>query len=154
MDEYRIGIISDTHGFLSDEIHKVFRGVDLILHAGDIGSNDILIELETIAPVKAVYGNMDGWTLRKKLQERLEFELFDYQFSLTHMPGSISEKARTIRIFGHTHFPEIVHNHLGIIINPGSASKPRGAPAASVVILTLADQKKAQAEIIYLEGKV
>ena len=54
-----IGVISDTHGLVRPEVHKAFRRVDLILHAGDIGSPDVLKELQSIAPVKAVRGNND-----------------------------------------------------------------------------------------------
>jgi putative phosphoesterase len=61
----KIGLISDTHGHLPGKVHDAFKTVDLILHAGDIGSQDIINELETIAPVYAVHGNIDGWPLRK-----------------------------------------------------------------------------------------
>ncbi len=54
-----IGVISDTHGKVPSEIFKIFEGVDQIWHAGDIGNLDVIIELETIAPVIAVHGNMD-----------------------------------------------------------------------------------------------
>ncbi|MBI3736903.1 metallophosphoesterase family protein, partial [Candidatus Sumerlaeota bacterium] len=56
---YRIGVISDTHGLLRPDVFEIFRGVDLILHAGDIEGDDLLAELETIAPVQAVSGNVD-----------------------------------------------------------------------------------------------
>ena len=55
----KIGILSDTHGYLNNRVHALLNGVDEIIHAGDIGNDDILIELETIAPVTAVRGNMD-----------------------------------------------------------------------------------------------
>ena len=68
--EFTLGIISDTHGVLSPEVHNLFAGVDQIIHAGDIGGEDILFELETIAPVVAVYGNTDTGALRRRLTER------------------------------------------------------------------------------------
>jgi len=60
----RLGIISDTHGKLRPEVFDLFSGVDHILHAGDVGSADILTELEVLAPVTAVYGNVDDFDLR------------------------------------------------------------------------------------------
>ena len=63
----RIGVIADTHGLLRPEVFEVFREVDHILHAGDVGPASILDELEAIAPVTAVYGNTDGWEVRGRL---------------------------------------------------------------------------------------
>ncbi|HEY2895776.1 MAG TPA: metallophosphoesterase family protein, partial [Gemmatimonadaceae bacterium] len=58
-DVHVVGLISDTHGLLRAGVHEAFAGVDLIFHAGDVGGDDILNELSLIAPVEAVYGNMD-----------------------------------------------------------------------------------------------
>ena len=66
--KHKIGIISDTHGVLPYKIHEVFEGVDQIIHAGDIGSEDIITELEVIAPVSAVFGNTDNYAIRKKIK--------------------------------------------------------------------------------------
>ena len=63
----RIGVIADTHGLLRPEVFEVFREVDHILHAGDVGPASLLEELETIAPVTAVYGNTDGREVRGRL---------------------------------------------------------------------------------------
>jgi len=67
-ERLRIGLISDTHGFLRNEVYTAFDGVDEILHAGDVGDPSILLELEVIAPTRAVYGNIDGWELRELLR--------------------------------------------------------------------------------------
>ena len=71
----RIGVISDTHGLLRPEVFEVFDRVDYILHAGDVGPESILDELATIAPVTAVYGNTDGWALRRRLPQVARIEL-------------------------------------------------------------------------------
>ena len=71
----RIGVISDTHGLLRPEVFDVFARVDHILHAGDVGPEGILDELEAIAPVTAVYGNTDGWALRSRLPQVATIEL-------------------------------------------------------------------------------
>ena len=126
-NEYHIGIIADTHGFLTNAVHDVFQNVDLIFHAGDIGNHDVLIELKTIAPVAAVFGNMDRNGLRETLNERLETDVLNFHIVVTHFPGTLLPSAhQTIRIFGHTHMPEIVRSEEGLLINPGSASQPRG----------------------------
>ena len=70
----KIGVISDTHNLVRPEVFNAFDGVDLIAHAGDIGDQDVLIELETLAPVKAVLGNND-WGLPPKYKEELSFKL-------------------------------------------------------------------------------
>ena len=69
-----IGVISDTHGLVRPGVYDVFEGVDLILHAGDIGSRDVIIELEAIAPVKAVVGNVDV-NLTNHFPNQLTFDL-------------------------------------------------------------------------------
>ena len=70
----RIGLIADTHGLLRNEVYAVFEGVDEIIHAGDVGDPSILGELEIIAPVQAVFGNVDGWDVREAAVEALELE--------------------------------------------------------------------------------
>jgi putative phosphoesterase len=80
----RLGIISDTHGLLRPEVFDVFQGVDHILHAGDIGTLDILTALEAIAPVSAVWGNTDGFELRAKVPERLETRIEGFDFLVIH----------------------------------------------------------------------
>ncbi len=60
----RLGVISDTHGLLRVEVLEVFEGVDHILHGGDVGKWDVMVELQALAPVTAVYGNVDGFEIR------------------------------------------------------------------------------------------
>ncbi|MCL4789843.1 MAG: metallophosphoesterase family protein, partial [Verrucomicrobia bacterium] len=67
----KIGVISDTHGFLDPKVSKLFAGVDHILHGGDVGPYTLLAELAAIAPVTAVLGNTDTW-LQLKLTEFVE----------------------------------------------------------------------------------
>ena len=80
----RLGVISDTHGLLRPEVFEVFKQVDHILHAGDVGRPEILIELEAIAPVTAVYGNSDGSELRARLPQVAEVELDGFAVVVTH----------------------------------------------------------------------
>ncbi|HSE65399.1 MAG TPA: metallophosphoesterase family protein, partial [Gemmatimonadales bacterium] len=110
----RLGIISDTHGLLRPEVFEVFREVDRILHAGDIGSVALLDELEAIAPVTAVYGNTDGFDLRNRLPAVVETRIEGLDFVVTHgdqfgspTPELLSEAYPTaeVIVFGHTHKP-------------------------------------------------
>jgi uncharacterized protein len=63
----RLGVISDTHGMLRPEVFEVFREVDHILHGGDIGDWDLIVELQALAPVTAVYGNTDSFDIRSRV---------------------------------------------------------------------------------------
>ena len=146
---YRIGIISDTHGLLPKNIFDIFKDVDQIIHAGDIGSEDILVELATIAPVAAVYGNMDGFGIRKKTKERLEFQKHGFNFIVSHFPGErVPEQESTILINGHTHHPKILKMNNSFLINPGSASQPRGKAERSVALLSIAAPGQADVDLV------
>lgn len=152
-NEYRIGIISDTHGRLVAKVIDVFFDVDQIIHAGDIGDEEILTGLKAIAPVKAVWGNVDGSLFRVYLKEREEFTIFGYRIIVTHLPARIpeNETAPTIRIYGHTHKSLIFTKGNSMIINPGSAYASRDNNDPSVALLTLYKDKKPHAKIIYLK---
>ncbi len=144
----KIGVISDTHGFLDPRISKLFEGVDHILHGGDVGSPLTLLELENIAPVTAVLGNVDmGMAL--KLTEVVE--LGGQKFFLHHileprnlgdnLTETISRARPNVVVFGHTHkpFSETINNIL--FLNPGYAGKQRFNLPRSVAFLFLEDGK-------------
>ncbi|MEE8267745.1 MAG: metallophosphoesterase family protein, partial [Gemmatimonadales bacterium] len=110
----RLGIISDTHGLLRPEVFAVFKEVDHIIHAGDVGSLDLLTELEALALVTAVYGNTDGFDLRERLGRVAELELDGFRIVVTHGDqwGSPTPEAlhqaypeADVLVFGHTHRP-------------------------------------------------
>jgi uncharacterized protein len=140
----KIGLISDTHGYLDPRVAGLFAGVAHILHAGDIGSDRIIAELETIAPVTAVLGNNDdspNFALTRTV------ELDGRKFLVHHIvaPRSLTDELRlriarerpAVVVFGHTHqpFSEIID---GVrFVNPGYAGKPKFGAARSVALLTL-----------------
>lgn len=148
-----IGIISDTHGRLPHGVTEAFKGVDLIIHAGDIGEPDILTSLEKIAPTVAVRGNMDfgPWSEQLGAQEIIEVShtrllvLHDvYRLALN------SQDARPdVVISGHTHRPLQEDNEGVLYINPGSAGYPKFGQPATVARLLIKEQSR-QAEIIEL----
>ncbi len=143
----RLGIISDTHGLLRPEVFKVFKNVNHILHAGDIGSADVLTELSAIAPVTAVYGNVDDWDLRHRLPRVVEREFEGTAFLLLHgdqFGSPTPEKIQAaypeaeVIIFGHTHRPLLTTLDLVVtVMNPGGAGHRRFSLPPSVGIMEL-----------------
>ncbi|MFN2572667.1 MAG: metallophosphoesterase family protein [Gemmatimonadales bacterium] len=143
----RLGVISDTHGVLREEVFDVFREVDHILHGGDIGNFDLIVQLEAIAPVTAVYGNSDGLEIRAKLPQVAELELDGFAIVVTHgdqlgspTPAKLHAAfpSAEIIIYGHSHRPllELVDKTI-TVINPGGAGAPRFGIPPSVGILEL-----------------
>ncbi len=143
----RLGVIADTHGLLRPEVFEVFQSVDHILHAGDVGSPDILDELGTLAPVTAVYGNTDGWDLRSKLPQVAAVELDGFDIVVTHgdqLGTPTPEKLHAafpraeILVYGHTHRPLLTLVDVVVtVMNPGGAGPRRFNLPASVGILEL-----------------
>lgn len=144
MTNLKLGIISDTHGFLDPRVEKIFAGVDHILHAGDIGNPLIELELKFIAPVTMVLGNNDNGLAFKETEL---VTLAGKRFLVHHIvnPRELSDlvKARIQKhrpdavIFGHTHkkFADTVD---GIFFfNPGYAGKPKFGAERSIGLLHL-----------------
>ncbi|MBN2365666.1 MAG: metallophosphoesterase [Calditrichaeota bacterium] len=158
----RIGIISDTHNKLPSEVFSLFRQVNHIFHAGDIGNLSILNQLSSIAPVHAVYGNTDVYPPGSTLPSRLAIRLDNIHFMMQHDIGSISSFYRKIRgneveiipdvvIFGHTHEPLIKKHQNIFFMNPGSAVSPRGAPYGTVILLETSDGLLVRSDIVQLQ---
>lgn len=146
----KYGIISDTHGALPETIFDVFDGVEMIFHCGDLGDKAVEADLEAIAPLCAVRGNMDPWPLHSVLpgvhQENLPFGKiiithgndygYDSQSIMHNLLKHFRQDMPRVILYGHTHEPR-AEMHKGIlIINPGSAGMPRGGHRPSVAILT------------------
>jgi len=140
----KVGIISDTHGMLSRQALEALNGVDHILHAGDIGAPEVLQILNTIAPVNAVRGNMDGGAWCRGLPGTDMVELDTTTFYLLHDLNALDldPHAAGVRVVvhGHTH-KAADKTHSGVLyFNPGSASRP-GRPGGplSLGILEIAN---------------
>jgi len=143
----RIGVIADTHGLLRPEVFDVFSGVDLILHAGDIGGPELLEELRAFAPVHAVWGNTDGFDLRRTLPEVFEQEIEGLSFVVAHghqlgspTPENLTERwpDALVIIYGHTHRPLLtLVDRVVTVMNPGGAGRRRFDLPPSVGILEL-----------------
>jgi uncharacterized protein len=144
--DVRIGVISDTHGKLRDEVFAHFEGVDRILHAGDIGHAGILVELESIAPVTAVWGNTDHFEIRASVPEIARLELAGRKVVVVHghQVGSPTPAAldaayddADIIVFGHTHRPLEERLAGRLYLNPGGAGAPRFGLPPSIMLLTV-----------------
>jgi putative phosphoesterase len=125
----RVGLISDTHGHLPPEAKAFLAGCDLILHAGDIGSQTILDELATLAPVRAVRGNTDHdeWTQRISESELVEVgEHFIYMIhDLAQLDIDPRGAGVSVVVSGHSHIPLVYELDQVLYVNPGSAGPRR-----------------------------
>jgi uncharacterized protein len=139
----RVGLISDTHGLLRPEVFTHFAGVEAILHAGDVGGEEILVELEAIAPVTAVLGNTDGGALGARLSEVARLTLGGAQVVVTHGDRLESATAAAaaaafpdadLVVFGHSHRPEVGRAGRTLAVNPGGAGHRRFGLAPSVAL--------------------
>lgn len=154
-DELNIGVISDTHGQVRSRVYTAF-GVDLILHAGDIGSRNVIIELEAIAPVKAVAGNVDV-ALTPHFPEQQTFDFGKRRFQLQHIfkniPDALDPPHRPVQrivVFGHSRKP--MNQHIGdtLYFNPGSAGPRRFNLPVCAGRLKL-ESNRVSGQIIHLE---
>jgi len=125
----RIGLISDTHGLLRPEALDALRGSDLILHAGDVGKPEILDELQKLAPVVAIRGNVDTSPWAKKLKETDLAETAAATFYLIHNIDNLDLNPAAagihVVLFGHSHQPAQYEKDGVLYINPGSAGPRR-----------------------------
>lgn len=132
----RIGVISDTHGWVDPAVYEHFAVVDEIWHAGDAGNAEVIAELEAFRPLRAVWGNIDGTEVRKATKEYLFFRAGSKNVLLIHIggwPGHYSpralELARELRpdifVCGHSHILKVMYDRdLGMLcINPGAAGR-------------------------------
>lgn len=158
----RLGIISDTHGLLRPEVFEVFREVDLILHAGDIGPAHLLDDLAAVAPVQAVWGNTDGFDLRRKLPEVISTRIEGTEFVVVHGHQLGVPEPETLHaawpeaeviIYGHTHLPLLTTIDLVVtVMNPGGAGAPRYDIPPSVGIMELEPGIPPRARLVPLLG--
>lgn len=150
----RIGVISDTHGLLRPEAMAALQGCDAILHAGDIGSADIVTRLSTIAPTTAVRGNNDKGDWASALPETEWIEIDGVLIHLLHDIADldVDPRAAGIRVIvsGHSHRPGIEERDSVLHLNPGSAGPRRFKLPVSLSILDI-DQKHATARIVELD---
>lgn len=132
----KIGLLSDTHGYLDNRMIKILSSCDEIWHAGDIGSLDVLDKLSAIKPVRAVFGNIDGKDVRQSTAAFLRFTIESFDIYMTHIggyPGKYDNAVKSIirdntpQLFvcGHSHILRVMNDpiHNMMYMNPGAAGK-------------------------------
>lgn len=129
MSDDRIGVISDTHGLLRDSAVQALNGCSLIIHAGDVGDLAVIDQLEQIAPVRAVRGNMDHAPWAKMLDETQIIDIGGNRVFVIHDVGKLGFSKGlggvSLVIYGHSHKPLIDRRDDILFFNPGSAGPRR-----------------------------
>lgn len=162
----KIGLMSDTHGFLDKRVFEHFKEVDEIWHAGDIGTETLADELEAFKPLKAVYGNIDGQALRHRFPENERWNVNGLEVFMTHIggypgkyPARIKNELKATQpdlfICGHSHILKIMPDkELNLIhINPGACGKEGFHKVKTLVRFEIEKGKIQNLEVIELEGR-
>jgi putative phosphoesterase len=159
----RIGLLSDTHGYYDPRIAKLFGEVDEIWHAGDVGDYEVILQLNRIAPVIAVYGNIDGTSIRSRFpcHQRLQREGLDIW--MTHVggyPGNYDRRVRDLIyadppglfISGHSHILKVIPDKKGgfLHMNPGSAGRNGIHQVRTLIRFEISEGRVGNADVIEL----
>ncbi len=160
----KVGLLSDTHGFLDQSIFEHFKHCDEVWHAGDIGDEDLLHELEALKPVRAVFGNIDNRTLQNNLPEDLWFTVEGLTIWMTHIGGAppnynprvkkiLAERIPDIFICGHSHILRIKRdpkfNNM-LYLNPGASGNHGFHHIKTLVRFELKEKEIRNMEVIEL----
>ncbi len=139
MTEHLIGIISDTHGLLRPQALRALQGVELIIHAGDLGGPEVLAALENLAPVYAVRGNTDKGAWAAKLPRTRVVEVDGHHLYVLHNLYELdldpAAAGFAAVIYGHSHHPHTEQRDGVLLLNPGSAGPRRFALPVSLAIM-------------------
>ena len=150
----RIGVVSDTHGLLRPEVAPALKGVERILHLGDVGRPSVLHGLEQIAPVTAIRGNVDREGPCSELPETEVVLIADryvymlHDLKTLHLDPAAGKFAAVL--FGHTHVPNFYRRNGVLYFNPGSCGPRRFELPVTVGLLTVGEDGELGAEIIAL----
>ena len=129
----RIGLLSDTHGYLDPKIFEYFKNVDEVWHAGDVGTVDVIDQLREFKPTRGVYGNIDAADVRQEFPEHIRFQCEDVNVLITHIAGKpgkyakpahelLQEEAPKLFVCGHSHILLVRNdpNYDMLWMNPGA----------------------------------
>jgi uncharacterized protein len=163
----KIGILSDTHGFLDPRLLHYLSDCVEVWHAGDIGSEELARELEKSANFRAVYGNIDGGRLRKLFPAYLSFSICGLKICMTHIGGYPGKYAKGIKswlqaekpdifICGHSHILKVLPDRdLKLLhINPGAAGKQGFHQERTIILLELEPGKIKSCNVVELGKRV
>jgi hypothetical protein len=150
----KLGIVSDTHGLLRPEVLPALKGVEQILHLGDVGKPQVLRELEKIAPVTAVRGNVDREGECGKLPETDVVLVGDHYLYLLHDLKALHLDPAAAKfsavLYGHTHVPNYIHKKGVLYFNPGSCGPRRFELPITIGLLTISKSGELKPEIVHL----
>lgn len=160
----RIGLISDTHGYVDPLVYKYFEECDEIWHAGDVGNAAVLEQLQAFKPLKAVYGNIDGRDVRMDCPEVLKFEVDGVRVLILHIggyPGRYAPQARLLideykphlMICGHSHILRVMSDpkRPGLLhMNPGAAGIHGFHKVKTILRFTISEGKISDVQAIEL----
>lgn len=138
-----VGVISDTHGLVRPEALALLQGCDRIVHAGDIGNQDVLDELREIAPVTAIRGNIDQWATGMPDSDAIKVE--SRRLFILHNVNELDLDPRAegfdVVISGHSHKPKITEVDGVLYLNPGSAGPRRFSLPVTLALLTITAER-------------
>jgi len=157
MTRHLIGLIADTHGLVRPEVHRALDGVELILHAGDVGGDEVLAELSSIAPVRAVCGNCDApgtpglhSTLLHRVGEVAIHVSHGHELGAPTPERLLARYPGDVLVYGHTHVARVTRAGDRLVVNPGAAGPARFELVPSVARLAIEGQR-IDVEIIRLD---
>lgn len=147
----RVDIVSDTHGRLSDALLAELKGADLIIHAGDITSEEDWEHLKMLGPIVAVLGNNDYFReYGPEVQRLARFTYEGLDFAVAHYREDLPLREVDVAVCGHTHRAVISEVGKCLVVNPGSPTFPRGGRGPSMARLTVAGGRVFTADIVDL----
>ena len=159
----RIGLISDTHGYLDDAVFKHFESCDEIWHAGDFGNIELADKLAAFKPLRGVYGNIDGKDIRDVYPEHLRFKCEKVDVWMTHIGGypdryapdvkrEIYTKPPGLFISGHSHILKVIYDKKinCLHLNPGAAGKQGWHKVRTLIRFSITDEKIHTLDVIEL----
>jgi uncharacterized protein len=159
----RIGLISDTHGYLDDAVFKHFADCDEIWHAGDFGTLELAESLAAFKPLRGVYGNIDGPDIRQQYPENLRFVCEELDVWMTHIggyPGKYSPAVKRIIytkppglfISGHSHILKVIFDKKinCLHLNPGAAGKQGWHKIKTLIKFSVSGKKIHNLEVVEL----
>ena len=163
----RIGLISDTHGFLDDRVFKHFENCDEVWHAGDFGTITLADELSAFKPLRGVYGNIDGKELRQTFPESLRFTIEGVDVWMTHIGGYPDKYSQAVRktiyenppglfISGHSHILKVIFDRKinCLHLNPGAAGKQGWHKMRTLMRFAIDNGKVKDMEVIELKNNI
>lgn len=159
----RIGLISDTHGWLDDAVFKHFEQCDEIWHAGDFGNTEVVEKLKAFKPLRGVYGNIDGHEIRPEFPEVLQWQCEEVKALMIHIggyPGRYTPLARKhlleyqpqLFISGHSHILKVIYDDKlqCLHMNPGAAGKHGWHKVRTLIRFVIDGKDMRQCEVIEL----